>query len=114
MPVKSTPLRRMRPERAGRSPTSVFSSVVLPMPLRPMIATASRSPAPIDTSWITCDSRYATLRLETSSMRGSSVPEIDVDHTRVVLHLGDRAFAQQLSLVQHGHLVRDAFHEVHV
>ena len=46
----------MLPERAGSMPISAFSSVVLPMPLRPITATDSRGATPKDTSRSTCDS----------------------------------------------------------
>jgi hypothetical protein len=46
----STPSNSMRPDFTGSSPIRHFSSVVLPMPLRPSTAVTAPVSATIDTS----------------------------------------------------------------
>src|SRR5450755_3625332 len=92
-------------------PMSAFSKVDLPMPLRPISATASRGPTLSVTSWMTFDWPYETLSAITSSI---SVSQVDIDHAGIGLDLGDAAFAQQPALVQHRHLAGDALDEIHV
>ena len=44
----------------------------------------------------------------------AAVPEVDLLHLRVGLHLGDRALAEHLAGVQHGDAAGEAAQEVHV
>ena len=48
--LMSMPFLTMRPERARNRPQMVRTRVVLPAPLAPTIATASRSPTESETS----------------------------------------------------------------
>src|SRR5277367_1114951 len=96
-------------------PINDFMSVVLPMPLRPMIATislgATEKLRPCSTSlW-----PYETLMSVTRSMTAVlSMPEIDFDDLGVRLDPAHRAFGDHLALVQHGDAVRDVLDELHV
>ncbi len=66
--MSSLPFSRMLPDLAGNMPISALSKVVLPMPLRPMMATDSLSFSENEMSLMTCDSRYATFNRLISSM----------------------------------------------
>jgi len=54
--VMSAPSKVTRPPRAGKSPMIVLSTVVLPMPLRPMRQTTRPDGTSTSTSHSTCDS----------------------------------------------------------
>src|SRR5438477_16733 len=97
-------------------PISAFSSVVLPMPLRPSTTTDSPSFTSRPRSRITSPLPYPTLSLSTVNMRSpfSSIAQIDVDDPLVALDLLHRSLTQQLALMQHRHLVGDGLDEVHI
>src|SRR5277367_2231715 len=96
-------------------PINDFMSVVLPMPLRPMIATislgATEKLRPCSTSlW-----PYETLMSVTRSMTAVlSMTEIDFDDLGVGLDPAHRAFGDHLALMQHGDPVGDVLDELHV
>src|SRR5262245_24096343 len=114
----------MRPERDGRSPMMLLSRVVLPTPLRPMRHTTSPAGTSSETSHRIWLSPYATFRPLTSSMPASeerldvgrrpAPAEIDFHDPVVLLHLVDRALAEDAALVKHRHRPRDTAHELHV
>src|SRR5438309_6056892 len=99
--VRSRPSNSTEPARGRSRPMTLLSSVVLPTPLRPIRQTSSPGPTSRLTPRRTCVSPYPTDRLFTWSMLAPALPEIDLDHARVALHLGHAPLTQLAALVQH-------------
>src|SRR3982751_3729557 len=109
--VMSLPSKLTRPDRGRSRPMTLFSSVVLPTPLRPIRQTSS----PGRTSRLTsrrmsvspCDADRFSIR----SMFVAALSQVDLDDLRVALHLLHRPLAEDLPLVQHGDAHGDLAHE---
>src|SRR5437867_5139947 len=112
--VMSAPSNITRPPRAGISPMTVLSNVVLPTPLRPMRQTTLFAGTLRSTLHNTCDSPYAASSCSTVSMLFLSMSEIDLEHARIGLDLVDGSLAQHRPLVKDRHLARDLTDELHV
>src|SRR5438876_2778946 len=112
--VMSAPSNITRPPRAGISPMTVLSNVVLPTPLRPMRQTTLFAGTVRSTPHSTCDSPYVASTRSTVSMNVFPLPEVHLEHARIGLHLVDRALAQHGALMEHRHLARDLADELHV
>src|SRR5262245_56073483 len=103
--VRSAPSNAIRPERAGKSPMIVLSSVVFPTPLRPMRQTTPPAGTSRETSQRIWLSPYATLSplissMGTLGMGVAAAPQVDLHHALVLLHLVHRALAQHAALVK--------------
>src|SRR3989344_5834328 len=118
--VTSWPATVIWPLLTGITPMRLLNSVVLPMPLRPMMATVSLARPSNEMPCRASLWPEATNRSLTSSMRcscegmGCSVAQVHVDDLGVRLHLLHGAFGQDLSLVHHRDLVGNALDELHV
>src|SRR5579883_3351441 len=112
--VTSRPSNSMLPARGRSRPMMLLRSVVLPTPLRPIRQTTSPGPISRSTSRRIKVSPYATDRFSMCSIGLAVLSEIDFDHLGVALHLLHGALAENLALVQDGHLHGDLAHEGHV
>src|SRR5919206_2859464 len=112
---RSLPSNCTAPLAALRRPMSVFMSVVLPAPLRPMSPIIAPSGTASDTSRNICTALIATLRFFNSSMRGSPQAADDVPpHVRI----GERdlrcGVGDDATVVEREHALREAAHHFHV
>src|ERR1700752_625476 len=93
--------------------------VVLPAPLAPSSTTTSASSTYRSTPRSTWIGPYAASRPRTSSIRvtGSrsrrGAPEIRLDDSLIVLHLGGRALGDLATEVEHDDPVGDPHHQLH-
>src|SRR6184192_1729339 len=117
----SPPSSRMAPPRRCARPTSSSSSVVLPTPLRPRIASVSPRPTRTLKSSTTRVGPQPPWSLRVSSMGETSFEalracgaEVDGLHLRVRHHLPRLAGDQQGAIYQHRHLGGEAPHDLHV
>src|SRR5208283_1189631 len=104
----------MRPVRGGSKPMMLFSSVVLPTPLRPIRQTTLPASTSKSMSRRICVSPYDTDSFWISSMGCFVLSEIDFDHLGVVLHLIHGALAKSHALVEDRHGLGDLADERHV
>src|SRR6185437_4557873 len=106
--------KRIAPAPARNSPISVLSSVVLPAPLRPRIATAPRLGTTSDTPNSTWLRPYEVQSSRTSRNAASDTGEIRPLHFFAGLDLLDRAALDHLALIEHGEAVADVADEIEV
>src|SRR5437588_12109017 len=113
--VKSRPSNSMRPARGRSRPMMLLSSVVLPTPFRPIRQTTCDGPTSRSTSRRIRLSPYATDSFSIRSIFLFPVlPQVDFDHPGIALHFPDRALAEQLPFMEHGHFRGNLPHERHV
>src|SRR6476661_8265303 len=104
-PTSSLPRKRMEPvTRAGGMPTIALQSVVLPMPLRPMIDVAPPAISKETSSSACSDSAIAPV----------PAAEIEVVHRLVGTDLVGRALDDHPAVVHHRHALGDPERDVHV
>src|SRR5439155_4189695 len=92
------------PDRGGSRPIRLFSSVVLPTPLRPIRHTTSPAPTSRSTSRRT---RLSPYDADSFSIRNIGffpvLGQVHFDHPPVPLDLLHRPLAQHPALVEHRH-----------
>src|SRR6185503_17232321 len=108
---RSLPLHSTRPPAALSRPITLFMSVVLPAPLRPMSPTIVPSGTSSDTPRRICMEAIATLRFCTLSTRG---PYHVALHFRVGKRRLRRRIGDDAAVVEGEHALREAAHHLHV
>src|SRR5947207_5902419 len=111
---RSRPANCTSPLPALRSPITVFMSVVLPAPLRPMRPIMARSGTENVTPRRICTASIATARLRTSSMRGLGAADDVPAHFRVGERDLRRRVGDDASIVEGEHALREPAHYLHV
>src|SRR6188508_629501 len=101
------------PESLRTRPMTHLSSVVLPVPLRPIRQVREPSFTVRSISHRMWLPPYDWFNRDTVSIRTLS-SEIHVDDVLVVLHLIHGAFGEHAAFVQHRHVAGDRSHELHV
>src|SRR2546427_1828603 len=104
------PLNRTSPLRGGSTPMMQRRVVVLPAPLLPSSVTISLSRTSSASEKSTCTSPYPASIPRTSSML---LPQIRLDHDRVLHHLARRPRGDQLAGLQDRHVLAEAHHRRH-
>src|SRR5918994_3889437 len=109
--ARSRPSKRTAPALGLRSPMTVFMSVVLPAPLRPMRPVIEPVGSSSDTPRRICTEAIDTLRLLMLSTGATH---------DVALHLGilqghrGRRVGNDAAIVEREHALREAAHHLHV
>src|SRR5260221_5793503 len=107
---KSKSLKRVRPPDAFSRPITLFMSVVLPAPLRPIRPTIAPPGTSSDTSRRMRIAAIETLRFSTLSTGTYDIaPDLGVGERRVRRGVGDDA-----PVVEGEHALREAAHDLHV
>src|SRR3990172_4518471 len=108
--------RRMRPCRGRSSPRTVFRVVVLPAPLAPIMVTISprstRREIPLR-AWMFPYAAWTASSLSIRVLHDPALPEIRLDHSGILLHVGRRALGDLYAVVQDRHPIRDPHHHLH-
>src|SRR5438045_2365396 len=107
---RSPSAQATRPPEALRRPITLFMSVVLPAPLRPMRPTMAPSGTSSETSRRMCIAAIETLRFSTLSMVTYDV----APHLRIVEHHLRRSVGDDAAVVESEHALREAAHHFHV
>src|SRR5579872_165677 len=108
-----SPFQVIVPEVGRTSPEMVESVVVLPAPLPPISATISFVSTLNEMPFSTSIWPYDTCRLSTLSMTMPPA-EIGLDHLRIALNVGRRAFGDLLAEIEHRDAVADPHHQPHI
>src|SRR5207247_6638352 len=82
--VMSSPLRITRPSNNVASPYTVLRKVLLPLPFGPTRATSSFGRSSIETPWTTTAFPYPPTMSRARRAGSTSLPQVSVDHGRVL------------------------------
>src|SRR5438270_2063414 len=108
--TSDSPLNSTSPLRGGTTPQMQRSVVVFPAPLLPSSVTISFSFTLSESENSTCTSPYPALIPRTSSML---LPQVRLDHRRVLHDLLRRSRGYQLARVEHHDVLAKAHHRGH-
>src|SRR6185295_9529526 len=111
---RSRPANCTLPFPALSRPMTVFISVVLPAPLRPMSPIIARSGTDSVTPRRICTALIATSRLRTSSMRGPGAAHDMPAHFGIGEGDLRRGVGNDAAVVEREHALREAAHHFHV
>src|SRR4029077_2219095 len=112
-PVIFLPSNTMDPERGGTSPEIARRAVLLPAPFAPISATSCPSFTSSEMPRSAVTPPYPHTRSQISSMH-RSLPEIGLDHRRIIANDLRRAFGNDPAVVQDHDAIRNAHHHRHV